>query len=81
MGKLQDRSDALTVLVAAQRAQKIAAAAASASFTSVMAGVSTNTISAQNITDLNTAQTNWNAATAAYDAAIQAFNSVFRSAD
>lgn len=81
MGISQDRSSALTVLVAAQRAQKIAAAAASASFTSIMSGVSVNTISAQNITDLTTAQTNWNAATAAYDAAIQVANAALRAAD
>lgn len=67
MGKLQDRSDALTVLVAAQRAQAAALAA-------VMATVSVNTISAPNITAIN-------AAGAAYDAAIQAFNLVFRGAD
>lgn len=79
MGRLQDASAALTTLVAAQRAQKAAAATASASFTSIMAGVGVNTISAQNITDLNTAQTNWNAATAAYDAAIQAANSTMRA--
>jgi hypothetical protein len=78
MGKAQDRQAALTTLVAAQRAQKIAAAAASASFTSIMSGVSLNVISAQNITDLTTAQTNWVAATAAYDAAIIAANAACR---
>jgi hypothetical protein len=67
-----DRVAAWQTLLAAQRTQKIAASAASASFTTVMSGVAVNTISAQNITDLNTAQTNWNAATAAYDAAIAA---------
>jgi hypothetical protein len=65
-----DRIAAWQTLLAAQRAQKIVAAAASASFTSIMSGVSPGVITAQNITDLTAAQTNWNAATAAYDAAI-----------
>jgi hypothetical protein len=81
MGKQQDRDAAFAALVAAQRTQKAAAAVASASFTTIMSGVSLNTISAQNITDLNTAQTNWNAATAAYDAAILAANAIYRGAD
>lgn len=79
MGKAQERSAALTTLMAAQRAQKVAAAAASASFTAVMAGVSVNVIAAGDITNLNTAQTNWNAATAAYDAAILAANLACRA--
>ena len=64
MGRPQDRADIMSTLVAAQRTQKAALAA-------VMAGVSLNTISAQNITDIN-------AAGAAYDAAIQAANVAFR---
>lgn len=60
MGKPQDRAAALATLVAAQRAQK-------ATLAVIMATVSVNTISAQNITDIN-------AAGAAYDAAIQAAN-------
>ena len=72
MGSRQDASAALDAVMAAQRAQKAVAASASASFTTVMGGVSPNVISAQNITDLNAAQTNWNAATSAYDAAILA---------
>jgi len=79
MGKAQDRSAALSALALAGRTQKAAAAVASASFTSIMAGVSLNTISAQNITDLNTAQTNWNAATAAYDAGIAALLTACRA--
>lgn len=67
MGKAQDRGDALSTLVAAQRAQKVALAA-------VMATVSTNTISAQNITDIN-------AAGAAYDAAIIAANAAIPRTD
>lgn len=66
MGSIQDRSDALFTLVAAQRAQKAALA-------TVMALVSVNTISAQNITDIN-------AAGAAYDAAIIAANAAIRGA-
>jgi hypothetical protein len=66
MGKFQDRSDALNTLVAAQRAQKAALA-------TVMAGVSVNTITAQNITDIN-------AAGAGYDAAILAANAAIRAA-
>jgi len=66
MGASQDRSDALFTLVAAQRAQKVALAA-------IMATVSVNTISAQNITDIN-------AAGAAYDAAIIAANAAIRGA-
>lgn len=65
MGKAQDRADALVVLIAAQRAQKIALAA-------VMATVTVNTISAQNITDIN-------AAGAAYDAAMQVANASIRA--
>lgn len=66
MGKAQDRADALTTLVAAQRTQKAALA-------TVMAGVSLNTITVQNITDINAAGT-------AYDVAIQAANSAIRAA-
>jgi hypothetical protein len=66
MGKPQDRAAALSTLVAAQRAQKTALAA-------VMATVSVNTISAQNITDIN-------AAGAAYDAAIQVANATINGA-
>jgi len=65
MGKAQDRADALSTLVAAQRAQKIALAA-------IMATVSVNTISAQNITDIN-------ASGAAYDAAVIAANAAIRA--
>lgn len=65
MGKAQDRDAALTTLVAAQRAQKVALAA-------VIATVSVNTITAQNITDIN-------AAGAAYDAAIIAANAAIRA--
>lgn len=65
MGKAQDRADALTTLVAAQRAQKAALAA-------VMATVAVNTISAQNITDINAAGT-------AYDLAMQAANAAIRA--
>lgn len=79
MGKAQDRAAALSTVVAAGRAQKVAAAAASASFTSTMAGVSVNTIAAGDITALNAAQTNWNAAVAAYDAAIVALNAACRA--
>lgn len=64
MGNRQDRDTAMTVLVAAQRAQKVALAA-------VMATVGVNSITAQNITDIN-------AAGAAYDAAILAANLVCR---
>ena len=81
MGKQQDRDAAFSILVAAQRAQKVAAAAASASFTATMAGVSVNTIAAGDITALNAAQTSWNAATAAYDAAILAANAIYRAAE
>lgn len=81
MGKAQDRSAALSTLIASQRTQKAAAAAASASFTSTMAGVSVNTIAAGDITALNAAQTSWNAATAAYDAAILLLNAAYRAAD
>lgn len=81
MGNIQDRQDAITILMAAQRAQKVAAASASASFTSIMGGVSVNTISAQNITDLTAAQTNWIAATAAYDAAVQVAVSALRGSN
>ena len=67
MGKAQDRSDAWTTLVAVQRAQKAALAV-------VMATVGVNSITAQNITDIN-------ACGAAYDAAILAGNLVFRSGE
>tara|TARA_R110000868_G_scaffold81039_1_gene229734 strand:+ start:336 stop:539 length:204 start_codon:yes stop_codon:yes gene_type:complete len=65
MGNIQDRADAMTTLIAAQRAQKAALAA-------VMATVAENSITTQNITDIN-------AAGAAYDAAIIAALSVVRS--
>lgn len=79
MGKGQDRAAALSTMVAAGRAQKIVAAAASASFTATMAGVAVNTIASGDITTLNAAQTSWNAATAAYDAAIVALNAACRA--
>lgn len=66
MGRAQDRAAAMVTLVAAQRAQKVALAA-------VMATVSVNTITAQNITDIN-------AAGAAYDAAVIAANSAIAAA-
>lgn len=65
MGASQDRAAALTVLVAAQRTQKAALAA-------IIATVSVNTITAQNITDIT-------AAGAAYDAAIQVANAAVRA--
>jgi hypothetical protein len=65
MGKAQDRSAALSAVVAAGRTQKAALAA-------VMAGVSLNTITAQNITDIT-------AAGAAYDTAIQALVTACRA--
>lgn len=64
MGKLQDRDAAMATLVAAGRTQ-------SAAMTTVMALISVNTISAPNITSIN-------AATAAYDAAIQVANATYR---
>lgn len=67
MGKPQDRADALTTLIAAQRAQKAALAA-------VMATVSVNTITAQNITDINAAGTAYDAAIQTAAAAIRAVN-------
>lgn len=66
MGRPQDRAAAMTTLVAAQRAQKVALAA-------VIATVSVNTITAQNITDIN-------AAGASYAAAIIAANSAIAAA-
>lgn len=64
MGKTQDRADALTTLVAAQRTQKVALAA-------IVATLGVNSITAQNITDIT-------AAGAAYDAAIQTANAIIR---
>lgn len=65
MGVRQDRQDAVTTLIATQRAQ-IAVAE------TVMAAVSADSITAQNITDLN-------AAIAAIKAALVASNAALRA--
>lgn len=81
MGKQQDRADAMTTLVAAQRAQKVAAAAASTSLTGFLVGVAVNTITQPQIDGIVAAQVSYNAATAAYDAAVIAANAAVRTTE